>query len=90
MTKHRIDSLKSAQKLLRFLAWYAVIVAAAIYLLPLAGQWIQEEYESMSLTTRAFSVIVIFAVATAGQLASMRSRWKQSRGRARGSQGDSL
>jgi len=89
MTKTRIDSLRSVLKLLRFLAWYAVIVAFAIYLLPLAGQWLQKEYDSMSLATRAFSVMGIFAVAAAGQLVSMRGRWKHPRARLRSRQTDS-
>jgi hypothetical protein len=90
MTKTRIDNLKSVLRLVRFLAWYSVIVAAAIYLLPWVGQWIQGVYDSMSIGTRAFSVLGILAVAAAGQLVSLRGRSKPWRGGRGSSQSNTL
>jgi len=89
MTKTQIDAFKSVLRLVRFLAWYAILVAAVLYLLPLAGQWLQGLYESMSIGARAFSVLGFLAVAAAGQLIGTRGRLKQVRGFGRNRQTDS-
>jgi uncharacterized membrane protein len=76
MTKAHIDSLKSVLRLLRFLFWYAVVVVALVYLLPFAGEWVQGEYEAMSVGARATSVAVVLVGVTVWQLAGMFVRRK--------------
>jgi ABC-type amino acid transport system permease subunit len=79
MSKIRTDHMKSLPRLLRFLFWYAVIVAAALYALPLAGQLAQAGYEALSSGARAVAVLAFIAVVVAWQLADRRDRSRESR-----------
>jgi len=73
MRKARNDSSERVTQLLRFLFWYTAIAAAAVYLLPRAGEWIQSGYEALSTEVRAFSVMGFFFAAVAWQLAGARA-----------------
>ena len=90
MAKTDIDGLSSLQRLLRFLFWYAIVVAAAFYLLPWLGQWIQGAYDAMSIGARALSVLGIFALAALGQVGRMLSRSRPLSESGRSSQTNSL
>jgi hypothetical protein len=79
MTKAQIDSLKSVLRLLRFLFWYAVVVAVLVYLLPIAGEWVQGEYEAMSVGARATAVAVLLVSVAVWQLAGMFVRRRHLR-----------
>lgn len=79
MTKAQIDSLKSVLRPLRFLFWYAVVVVALVYLLPFAGEWVQGEYEAMSVGARASSVAVFLVGAAVWQLAGIFVRRRHLR-----------
>jgi hypothetical protein len=75
--KHTIlDSWKS---LLRFLTWYGLAVAAILYLLPWAGQWVEQHYDALSSTARLISVIGFFIAVGAWQVLQMRRRSRQLR-----------
>ena len=75
--KHTIlDSWKS---LLRFLTWYGLAVAAILYLLPWASQWVEQHYDALSSTARLISVIGFFIAVGAWQLLQMRRRSRQLR-----------
>ena len=90
MAKTDIDGLSSLRRLLRFLFWYAIVVAAAFYLLPWLGQWIQGAYDAMSIGARALSVLGIFALAALGQVGRMLSRSRPLSESGRSSQTNSL
>lgn len=64
-------------KLFRFLLWYGIAVAAIFYLLPLAGLFLENQYEAMSNAARFFAVIGFFAVVAAWQIMGLRERWRK-------------
>ena len=74
-----IESWKSVLRLLRFLFWYGVAVAAIIYLLPMAAALVEDRYEAMSSALRFFSVLGFLAVVGAWQIISWRVRTKAER-----------
>lgn len=49
-------------KLLKFLFWYGVAVAAVFLALPVAGAYVQEQYEALSGTARMAAVAGFFLV----------------------------
>ena len=74
MNKATVEGRKSLLKLFRFLLWYAIAVAAGLYLLPMGAQMIEVGYEAMSTAGRLFSVVGFFAVIGAWQFMSRRKR----------------
>lgn len=71
-----INGWNSLLKLFRFLVWYGIAVAAIFYLLPLAGLFLENQYEAMSNAARFFSVIGFFVVIGVWQIMGLRDRWR--------------
>ena len=61
MNNATVEGRKSLLKLFRFLLWYAIAVAAVLYLLPMAAQMLEDRYEAMSSAVRLLSVLGFFA-----------------------------
>jgi hypothetical protein len=76
MKRTLLDSWKS---LLRFLTWYGLAVAVILYLLPWAGQWVEQHYDALSSTARIISVAGFFIVVGAWQALQVRRRSRQLR-----------
>lgn len=74
MKKRLADSWKSLLKLMRFLFWYGIAVAALFFVLPAAGVLVEQHYDALSSTLKFFSVLGIFAVVGAWQLLAVRDR----------------
>jgi hypothetical protein len=76
-----IDAWKSFLKLLRFLVWYVIAVAAVIYVLPIAGLFLEDRYDAMTHSVKLFFIFGFFAVIAFWQLLTWKSRQKTSRER---------
>jgi len=74
MKRTLADAWKSLMRLLRFLAWYGVAVAALLYLLPAAGLVLEQHYDTLNSTVKFFSILGILAVIGVWQAAGMRNR----------------
>ena len=74
MKRILLDGWNSLLRLLRFLFWYGLAVAALLYLLPSAGLLLEQHYEALSSTVKFFSVLGLFAVIGAWQILSIRDR----------------
>jgi len=74
MKRTLADAWKSLMRLLRFLAWYGVAVAALLYLLPAAGRVLEQHYDTLNSTVKFFSILGILAVIGVWQAAGMRNR----------------
>ena len=61
-------------KLFKFLFWYGVVVAAVFMALPLAGSFLQEQYEALSGTARMAAVAGFFLVVAGWHLAGQKKR----------------
>ena len=64
----------SLVQLFRFLAWYGLALAALFYLLPLAGLFLEDQYENLSNAVKFFAVIGFFLVVVIWQLLGRRDR----------------
>jgi len=76
-----IDAWKSFLKLLRFLVWYVIAVAAVIYVLPIVGLFLEDRYDAMTNSVKLIFIFVFFAVIAFWQLLTWKSRLKTSRKR---------
>ena len=76
MNNATVEGRKSLLKLFRFLLWYAIAVAAVLYLLPMAAQMLEDRYEAMSSAIRLLSVLGFFAAVGVWQLMSIGKRRK--------------
>ena len=74
-----IDAWKSFLKLLRFLVWYVIAVAAVIYVLPIVGLFLEDRYDAMTNSVKLIFIFVFFAVIAFWQLLTWKSRLKTSR-----------
>lgn len=74
MKRRLLDGWNSLLRLLRFLFWYGLAIAALLYLLPAAGLLLEQHYEALSSTVKFFSVLGLFAVIGAWQILSIRDR----------------
>ena len=61
-------------RLFKFLFWYGVLVTAAFLLLPLAGSFLQEQYEAFNGTIRMLAVAGFFSVIASWHLVGKRAR----------------
>lgn len=68
------DAFDSLVRLLRFIAWYAVAVAAVFYLLPYLAQFLEGYFDALSSSVKFFSVIGFFAIVAVWQIADRRDR----------------
>ena len=73
-----IEAWKSLLKLLRFVAWYVIAVATAFYVLPIAGLFLEGQYDVMSSSAKLFSILVFFTVIAVWQIASWKNRRRAS------------
>lgn len=64
------NAWRSLPGLFKFLFWYGAIVAALFYLAPLAGLYLEHQYEAMSGTARFVSVLVLLVVIGAWKIAA--------------------
>jgi hypothetical protein len=62
----------SLLRLFKFLFWYGAAVAAMFLLLPVAGAFLQEQYEALSGTARMAAVAGFFLVVAVWHLAGRR------------------
>jgi hypothetical protein len=60
-------------KLIRFLFWYAIGLAAVFYLLPMAARLAEATYDAMSGVTKVFTVVGFLALVALWQLRSIRN-----------------
>jgi hypothetical protein len=74
-----VDAWKRFLKLLRFLVWYVIAVAAVIYVLPIAGLFLEDRYDAMNNSVKLFSILGFFAAIALWQLFGLKSRQKASR-----------
>ena len=70
------NAWQSLVKLFRFLAWYGAVVVALFYLAPMAGLFLEDQYEAMSSTAKFISVLGFFVVIGAWQIIRQRERMK--------------
>jgi hypothetical protein len=75
MKRAIMAALESFYKLLRFVFWYALSVAALFYLLPLVGVFVQDQYETMTQSAKFLSVLGFFCVVGVWQVLEMTDRW---------------
>jgi hypothetical protein len=76
MKKSLLESWHGMMRLVHFLTWYGAAVSAIFYLMPIAGHFVEIQYEILSSSTRFFSVIGFFAVVSAWHVLSNRDRWQ--------------
>ena len=69
-----IEAWRSLLKLMRFIIWYVIAVAAVFYALPIAGLFLEGKYDVMSDSAKLFSVLGFFAVVAVWQIASRYGR----------------
>jgi positive regulator of sigma E activity len=81
-----IDAWKSFLKLLRFLVWYVLAVAAVIYVLPIVGLFLEDRYDAMTNSVKLFSILGFFAAIALWQILTLKGRLKASRQRQNASQ----
>lgn len=74
MKNERVTMAHSVGRLFRFLLWYGAIVALLFYLLPIAGVFLEGQYEAMSGLAKFVSVLGLFTVFAAWQVLSQRDR----------------
>jgi hypothetical protein len=72
------DMLSSLARLMHFVFWYAIAVAAVFYLLPIMGLFLEGRYDAMSSAVKFFSVIGFFIVVAAWQIVGHKERIKSS------------
>ena len=65
-------------KLFKFLFWYGVAVAAMFLLLPMAGSFVQEQYEALSGTARMVAVAGFFLVIASWHVLGKRKRMRKA------------
>ncbi|MDH3788173.1 MAG: hypothetical protein OES53_06370 [Xanthomonadales bacterium] len=65
-------------KLLRFLAWYGIAVAAFFYVLPIVGLLIEVQYDMLTSSAKFFAIIGFLLVIAVWQVISLRDRLRQS------------
>jgi hypothetical protein len=78
MKRAIINGWKSFLKLFRFLVWYAIVVAAIIYVLPYAGHFLEGQYEAMNGVAKFIAILGIFCIIGIWQVLSMRERMRGS------------
>lgn len=78
MKKAFLNGWNSFVKLARFLAWYGIAVAALFYLLPMAGLFVQTQYDALNGAVKFAAVIGFFLVIGAWQVLSLRDRLRAS------------
>ncbi len=49
-------------RLMNFLTWYVIALAAVFYVLPLVGLFLQGRYDVMATSVKVFSILGFFAV----------------------------
>jgi hypothetical protein len=54
MKRARNESWKNFTRLLRFVLWYAIFLAAVFYVLPMAGRLVEASYDAMSSVAKLF------------------------------------
>ena len=64
----------SLLRLFKFLFWYGAAVAVMFLLLPVAGAFLQEQYEALSGTARMAAVAGFFLVVAVWHLAGRREQ----------------
>jgi hypothetical protein len=72
------EGWNSLLRLLRFLLWYGTAVAVVLYVLPMAGAFLESQYESLSSSARFIAVIGFFAVVAAWQVIGRRDRLRRT------------
>jgi hypothetical protein len=78
MKNRRVTIGQSLARLFRFLFWYGAAVALLFYLLPIAGVFLEGQYEAMSGLAKFVSVLGFFTVFAAWQVLSQRDRLRAS------------
>jgi hypothetical protein len=61
-------------KLLRFVVWYSIGIAAFFYLLPMFGVFIEGKYDALTSSVKFFSVIGFFAFIAILHLTALKDR----------------
>jgi hypothetical protein len=56
------EGWKSVRTLIRFVFWYAIGLAAVLYLLPMAGRLIEAQYDAMSGMAKLFTRVGFLAL----------------------------
>lgn len=73
-----INGWKNFLRLIRFLVWYAIVVAAIFFALPTAGQFLEIQYEAMSGVSKFLAVLGLFSIIGIWQVINMRDRMRRS------------
>ena len=76
-----INAWHSFLKLLRFLFWYGAAVALLFYLAPVAGRFVQGQYEALNGSVRFLSILGFFAVVAVWQILGQWERFRDFRNR---------
>jgi hypothetical protein len=50
------ESWKNFARLVRFVLWYAIFLAAVFYVLPMAGRLVEASYDAMSSLAKLFTL----------------------------------
>jgi hypothetical protein len=74
-----IDAWKNILKLLRFLVWYVIAVAAVIYVLPIVGLFLEDRYDAMTSSLKLYSILGFFTAIALWQFLTWKNRLKVSR-----------
>ena len=72
------EMARSLFRLIRFVVWYAVAVAALFYILPILGLFLEGRYDALSSSVKFFSVIGFFIVVAAWQIRGHKERISSS------------
>jgi hypothetical protein len=68
------EGWKNVARLIRFVFWYAIGLAALLYLLPMAGRLVERHYDSMSSPAKPFTLAGFLALVVLWQLRDRRDR----------------
>jgi uncharacterized membrane protein len=78
MENKKMDDGRSMLRLVRFVFFYGLAVVLLLWLLPMAGLFLEHQYEAMTAMAKAFAMLGLLAAIGAWQWLSLRQRWQRA------------
>ena len=78
MEKTETEGGRSMLRLVRFMLFYGLAVAMLLWLLPMAGLFLEHQYEAMTSMAKVLAMLGLFGTVAAWQWHNVRQRWRQA------------
>ena len=78
MEKTEMKGGRSMLRLVRFMLLYGLAVAMLLWLLPMAGLFLEHQYEAMTSMAKVLAMLGLFGAVGAWQWHNLRQRWRHS------------